>query len=123
MVSRVADSARRWRKHGLVFRAEGQGGWMHSHGQVPTVLLLANRFRVFVASRPQPGLSLTGWVDLDRRDPMRVLATSPAPILQPGPPGSFDEYGIMPSAVITDGGTVRLYYSGWCRLASGAPYH
>jgi hypothetical protein len=119
----VPDSGRRWRKNGLVFHAEGQGGWMRSHAQVPTVLLLPDRFRVFVASRPRPGLSLTGWVDLDRRDPMRVLATSPAPILQPGPPGSFDEYGIMPSAVVEDSGMIRLYYSGWSRLASSAPYH
>lgn len=119
----MPDSGRRWRKHGLVFHAEGQGGWMLSHAQVPTVLLLPDRFRVFVASRPRPGLSLTGWVDLDRRDPMQVLATSPAPILQPGPPGSFDEYGIMPSAVVEQDGTIRLYYSGWCRLASSAPYH
>lgn len=123
MVSGVPDSGQRWRKRGLVFRAEGQGGWMLSHAQVPAVLLLADRFRVFVASRPRQGLSLTGWVDLDRRDPMRVLATSPAPILQPGAPGTFDEYGIMPSSVVEEGGMVRLYYSGWCRLASVAPYH
>jgi hypothetical protein len=117
------DLGRRWRKRGIVFRAEGQGGWMASHAQVPTVLLLPDRFRVFVASRPRPGFSLTGWVDLDRRDPMRVLATSPAPILEPGPRGSFDEHGIMPSAIVEENGTVRLYYSGWCRLAGGAPYH
>jgi hypothetical protein len=117
----------RWRKRGLVFRAEGQGGcqrnWMASHAQVPTVLLLPDRFRVFVASRPRPGLSLTGWVDLDRGDPMRVMGVSPAPILDPGPPGSFDEHGVMPSAIVEDGGEIRLYYSGWCRLAGGAPYH
>src|SRR4051794_28022250 len=99
MESRVPESGQRWHKHGLVFRAEGQGGWMFSHAQVPTVLLLSDRFRVFVASRPRPGLSLTGWVDLDRQNPMRVLATSPAPILERGAPGSFDEFGIMPAAV------------------------
>ena len=96
---------------------------MVSHAQVPTVLLLDDRFRVFVAARPRPGLSLTGWVDLDRADPMRVVGVSPAPILEPGPPGSFDEHGIMPSCAVRDGQEVRLYYSGWCRLAGGAPYH
>lgn len=119
----MADAAVRWRKHGLVFCPDGETGWMASHAQVPTVLTLVDRFRVFVACRPTVGLSLTGWVDLDRRDPMRVLAVSPAPILEPGPRGSFDEHGIMPSGIVEADGQVRLYYSGWCRLAGGAPYH
>ena len=29
-----------WRKRGLLFRPEGQGGWMNSHAQVPTALVL-----------------------------------------------------------------------------------
>ena len=114
---------RGWRKHGLLFRPEGQGGWVNSHAQVPTALLLKDRIRVFIAARPKPGLSLTGWVDLDRARPDRVLGVSQAPILQPGDRGSFDEHGIMPSAIVTEGAEVRLYYSGWCRLAGGAPYH
>ena len=112
-----------WRKHGLVFRPSGQGGWMNTHAQVPTALLLDDRIRVYIASRPKPGLSLTGYVDLDIAQPNRVLAVSDRPILEPGGPGSFDEHGIMPSAVVRDGDRVRLYYSGWCRLAGEAPYH
>jgi predicted GH43/DUF377 family glycosyl hydrolase len=96
---------------------------MASHAQVPTVLLLPDRFRVLVASRPKPGLSLTGWVDLDRHDPMRVLAVSPSPILDCGAPGTFDEHGVMPSSIVEADGVVRLYYSGWCRLGGAAPYH
>ena len=112
-----------WRKLGLVFRPEGQGGWMNSHAQVPTVLALANRFRVFISARPKPGLSLTGFVDLDAADPMRVIGFSPSPILHPGPAGAFDEHGVMPSSIIADGDELRLYYSGWSRLGGAAPYH
>jgi hypothetical protein len=112
-----------WRKRGLLFRPDGQGGWLNSHAQVPTALLLEDRIRVFIASRPRSGLSLTGWVDLDRARPERVVRIGEAPILQPGERGSFDEHGIMPAAVVTAGDEVRLYYSGWCRLAGGAPYH
>jgi predicted GH43/DUF377 family glycosyl hydrolase len=112
-----------WRKLGLLFQPTGQGGWMNSHAQVPTALVLDDRIRVYFASRPKPGLSLTGYVDLDLEQPYRVLEVSKKPILEPGGPGSFDEHGIMPSAVIRDGDRVRLYYSGWCRLAGAAPYH
>jgi predicted GH43/DUF377 family glycosyl hydrolase len=113
----------RWVKRGLVFRPAGEGGWINTHAQVPTALLLDDRIRVYIASRPKPGLSLTGYVDLDVVQPNRVLAVSERPILEPGGPGSFDEHGIMPSAVVRDGERVRLYYSGWCRLAGKAPYH
>ena len=112
-----------WRKRGLVFRPTGQGGWMNSHAQVPTALVLEDRIRVYVASRPRPDLSLTGYVDLDLAAPGRVLAVSERPILNPGGPGTFDEHGIMPAAVVRDGDRVRLYYSGWSRLAGAAPYH
>lgn len=112
-----------WRKLGLAFRPEGQGGWINSHAQVPTVLALEDRLRVFISARPRPGLSLTGFVDLDAADPTRVIGVSPAPVLDAGPPGSFDEHGVMPSSVIAEGGQIRLYYSGWSRLAGAAPYH
>lgn len=112
-----------WRKCGIVFRPSGQGGWMKSHAQVPTAMCLADRIRVYFASRPAPGLSLTSYVDLDPAEPRRILEVATAPILRLGDPGSFDEHGIMPSAVVADGELVRLYYSGWCRLNGGAPYH
>lgn len=114
---------RGWRKRGLIFRPEGQGGWMNSHAQVPTALVLDDRIRIYVASRPKAGLSLTGFVDLDLSPSHRVIGVSSQPILDPGGPGTFDEHGIMPSAVVRDGRRVRLYYSGWSRLAGEAPYH
>src|SRR5262249_35311690 len=112
-----------WRKKGLIFRPEGQGGWMNSHAQVPTALVLDDRIRVYGASRPKAGLSLTGYVDLDLSAPNRVIGVSSQPMLDFGGPGTFDEHGIMPSAVVRNGDQVRLYYSGWSRLAGAAPYH
>jgi len=96
---------------------------MNSHAQVPTVLRLTDRLRVYFASRPRQDLSLTGYVDLDLEHPERILEVAEKPLLEPGGPGSFDEHGIMPASVFADGDTVRLYYSGWCRLAGKAPYH
>lgn len=113
----------RWVKQGLIFRPDGQHGWMNSHAQVPTVLLLRDRYRVFFATRPRQDLSLTTFVDLDRDDPQRILALNPEPILNVGRPGTFDADGVMPSCVIRDGKRVLLYYSGWCRLAGKAPYN
>jgi predicted GH43/DUF377 family glycosyl hydrolase len=112
-----------WRKCGLIFRPDGQGGWMNSHAQVPTAVVLSDRIRVYFASRPRPDLSLTTYVDLDLERPERILALAEQPVLDPGGPGTFDEHGIMPAAAVKDGDLVRLYYSGWCRINGRAPYH
>jgi predicted GH43/DUF377 family glycosyl hydrolase len=112
-----------WIKQGLVFEPTGQFGWMNSHAQVPTVLVLPDRLRVYFASRPRRDLSLPTFVDLDRDDPRRVIALNPEPILDVGRPGTFDADGVMPSSVVRDGERVLMYYSGWCRLEGKVPYN
>ena len=49
---------------------------MNSHAQVPTALVLEDRIRVYVSSRPKAGLSLTGYVDLDIAAPDKVIGIS-----------------------------------------------
>lgn len=112
----------KWEKIGLIFNPQ-QGGadWMKTHAQVPTPLLCDNFIRIYFASRPERTLSLTSYVDVDANDPSHVIAVCPHPILLPGPPGSFDEHGIMPSSVVRKDNLVYLYYSGWSRSAS-VPY-
>jgi len=111
----------KWIKKALIFRPSGEGGWMKSHAQIPTVLALGDRLRVYFSSRPQPSFSLTTFVDVAIDDPTRILYLHETPILEPGPPGAFDEHGIMPSGVLRNGDEVWLYYGGWSRRAS-IPY-
>jgi hypothetical protein len=111
----------KWRKLGLIFVPQGGGGWMQSHAQVPTVLVLQDRLRVYFASRPKRDLSLTTFIDLDRSNPMRILSLNTEPILSLGQPGTFDEHGIMPSFVTMMANKVWLYYGGWSRRES-VPY-
>lgn len=101
----------------MLFRPTGQHGWINSHAQVPTVLPLPREdiVRVYFATRPKPGLSLTTFVDLDDVDLSKQRYLHPVPILPLGGLGMFDEHGIMPSSVINHGGAIFLYYSGWSR--------
>lgn len=105
----------RWEKRGHIFGVGDDGGWMKSHAQIPTVLVLPDRLRVYFATRPEPGLALTTFLDLDRDDPGRVLEVHDRPILELGAAGHFDEHGIMPSWVCENEGEVWLYYGGWSR--------
>ncbi len=94
---------------------------MKSHAQVPTPLVCDGFIRVYFASRPEPKLSLTTYIDLDLEDPRKILRLNSTPILDCGKPGTFDEHGIMPSCAVRHGDQVYLYYSGWSRAGS-VPY-
>ena len=109
------DSDIIWRKKGLIFKPEGQHGWMNSHAQVPTVISLPeeNITRVFFSSRPRQNLSLTTYVDLNTSVLSEIIFLNPTPILELGGLGMFDEHGIMPSSVVKHEDVVFLYYSGW----------
>lgn len=107
----------KWNKLGLVFKAEGQFGWMNSHTQVPTLLEIPERnlLRIYFSTRPRPGLSLTGFLDVDANDPQRVVYVHDRPVLEPGPIGAFDEHGVMAQWCVRRDETVFLYYLGWSR--------
>jgi hypothetical protein len=113
----------RWIKQGLVFVPSGQGGWINSHAQMPTVHIRPDRFRIFFSTRPSAGLSVPAFVDVAIDDPSRILGLSAQPLLELGIPGSFDEHGIMPTMVVDRGTDLLLYYTGWSRLAGKAPYN
>ena len=113
----------RWEKRGVIFTAGGEHGWINSHAQVPTALLLDDRLRIYFATRPRPGLSLPAFIDLDRNDPSRIIALHDRPILELGRPGTFDCDGVMPSAAVRDNQRVLLYYSGWCGLSGRVPFN
>lgn len=111
----------KWLKKGRIFNVSGEYGWMNSHAQIPTVLVLDDRLRVYFATRAEPGKSLTGFVDIDINEPTRILYLHDKPILEIGEEGSFDEHGIMPNCVFSHEHRVYLFYVGWSRRQS-IPY-
>lgn len=103
----------KWHKKGVIFNVSGQNHWMNSHAQIPTVLVKNEVLRIYFATRPEPKLSMTTFIDVDINDPGRILYIHDKPILELGKPGMFDEQGIMPSSVCEHQGQVWLYYGGW----------
>ena len=111
----------RWVKKGHIFNVSDNFGWMHSHAQIPTVLVKEDRLRIYFATRPEQDCSLTSFIDVDIDDPRRILQVHDKPILELGKPGLFDEHGVMPQYVCEHEGQIRLYYAGWSRRTS-VPY-
>ncbi|MDA8671630.1 hypothetical protein N9M46_01080 [Gammaproteobacteria bacterium] len=110
-----------WTKQGLVFCAAGNFGWMKSHAQVPTILVLKDRLRVYFATRSTQIESKISYVDLDISNPKKILYLHEGEVIKKGSPGTFDEHGVMPSSIVRVNADIYLYYSGWSRRTS-VPY-
>lgn len=114
-----------WQKLGKVFDPRKVTGrpWLREFAQAPATLLFDDVLRVYFSCRPPPDaagqyVSRSAFVDLDRKDPTRILRVADDPILPLGDLGTFDEFGTYPVSVIRHDGKVRAYYAGWTRCVS-----
>jgi hypothetical protein len=104
----------RWIKLGRVFVAHGQSKWLHSHGTVPIARPLENyRYRIYFSPRDRGGRSNVSWLDIDIRDPTKIIRLSERPIIEPGELGCFDDNGAMGFWIVEHEGHEWLYYQGW----------
>lgn len=119
----------RWIKKGMIIKADGQREWMQSHIQNPYAIELGNDIvRVFFTTRGEKEKELykatIGYIDLDKHNLKRVIEIGEKPVMDWGKPGTFDEFGIMPGAIIRpyqNPQELWMYYVGWQRLVS-VPY-
>ncbi len=113
-----------WRAErlGLVTRASSLGlPWAESHIQGPNAVDLGDRIRVFFTSRQAVGgqpVSRPGFFDFDPAKSLSITEVSPDPILELGPLGHFDHFGIYPVSVLRDEKRFLMAYGGWTRLRS-----
>lgn len=112
----AAPGAQLWRRGGCIYAPGGDRWWARRYATLPTALLLDERtLRLFFASIDDHDFGRIGYVDLDPRDPRRILREAREPILDLGPLGRFDDSGVNPSCALVVDGAVRLYYIGWQR--------
>lgn len=106
----------KWTPLGRVFKTD-------NYAQTPTPLVMADRVRVYYASRDGNNQSRIEFVDLDLDDPTKIIAGPSGRILDNGKPGTGDDEGQMPSYAIADPyHIVILLYSGW-NTRNTVPYH
>jgi hypothetical protein len=104
----------RWRKLGRVFCPENERDWMVSHAANCVAWEVGEqRVRVYFSARDRANRASIGWVEIDLRDPLRVLAVSPEPVLSHGPTGAFDDSGVSLACMLAGGDRILLYYTGW----------
>jgi predicted GH43/DUF377 family glycosyl hydrolase len=119
----------KWNKLGKVFTPQEVEGrcWLKEFAQAPATLVFDDFVRVYFSCRPARDsngqyVSYTGYVDLDRKNILKIIKISDNPIMQLGELGTFDEFGTYPTSVIRSGDDVLAYYGGWTRCES-VPYN
>jgi predicted GH43/DUF377 family glycosyl hydrolase len=103
----------KWKKKGLIFRAQSFNDWKDNSALQPTPLIFNDKIRFYVGFRDKHGISRIGYIDLDKNNPEKVLKVSPNPVLDIGKDGAFDEFGVVPSAIIRRGKKIYMYYAGY----------
>lgn len=104
-----------WKQLGAVFTPDGSLEWSRTHAQAPAAFLMEDRIRVYFGTRNDENRSRTGFVELDRADPTRVVYVHDQPVMDFGKPGTHDEDGVIASQVITVGDELWMYYGGVSR--------
>lgn len=103
-----------WIKKGLIYCPDGSMPWAKHYAFPPTPLLLSeDRLRIFLTFCDEKTVGRAGYVDLDPKNPGRILAVSKKPILDKGGPGRFDENGLLPTCVLRVGKYLYMYYVGY----------
>jgi hypothetical protein len=104
----------RWRKIGQVFCPQNEKDWMVSHAANCVAWPVGDgRYRIYFSTRDRQNRSSIGWLEIDLRRPLEVLAVSAIPVLSPGPLGAFDDSGVSLSCMLANEDMILLYYTGW----------
>lgn len=104
----------RWEKRGRIYAPDGSKPWAHHYAFPPTPYRLSDEIlRIYLAFCDSSTVGRLGYVDVDPRDPSRVLGVSEEPLLDIGQPGAFDENGLLPTSIVEHDGKLYLYYVGY----------
>ena len=86
---------------------------MQTHSSLPIVYITKEgRARIFFSTRDNKNKSFGASIELDLKDPKKILKIFPNPILKPGPCGSFDYCGTQPTSILKVNNKIFMYYTG-----------
>jgi hypothetical protein len=111
-----------WEKLGLLWQPNGEPAWAATHAAIPVVQTAAHGlWWAYLSIRDAAGRSHIGRIAVDPGPRPKFRRFDPQPVLGLGPPGAFDDCGVMPSWIVDAGGQLRMYYIGW-NVPTTVPY-
>jgi len=112
-----------WIKNGLIFKPENNFPYMVTHAQVPLVDPVSEEiWRIYFATRDAKGISRPTYIEVEANNPSNIKYINNRPLLEPGKIGTFDDCGIIPTAIVNDDSRKLMYYAGW-NVRNTVPYH
>ena len=110
-------TAQHWRKLGRIYAPDPAVPQRKLYGILPTPQYLPDQdaIRVYFAATGDDRVGRIFAMTVDASDPTRVLEPAGEPLLEPGPPGAFDDCGANPSSIVEIDGAPHLYYVGYQR--------
>lgn len=117
----------RWLRRGRIFPAAGcrTPAWMNGYASLPYPVPCGdgNRVRVYFSGRDREKRSSVGAVTVDLGTlTVEDGSLTERPLLSPGSLGAFDDSGVTVSCVVSHGGKLYLYYTGWM-LGRTVPFY
>ena len=104
----------KWVKKGLIYCPDGSQKWAKHSATTPTPFLInPTTIRVYAGMRDREGVGRIGYVDVDARNPGKILRISKRPVLDVGRPGTFDDNGVILGDIVKKNGTYYMYYVGF----------
>ncbi|MFC3907938.1 hypothetical protein ACFORL_02430 [Legionella dresdenensis] len=103
----------KWHKLGHIFCADRQSDWMYSHAMIPVAEQIDNTlYRIYFSCRDKHNRGHGAFLEVDMRDPTKVIYVHDKPVLEPGELGCFDDSGALPNAIVNVNNKKMLYYTG-----------
>lgn len=113
----------KWIKRGLICRHDSFDiPWFKRNAMVPVPHLIApDRLRLYITMCDEQCVGRIGYLDLNPKNPLEILDYSRTPLVDVGTAGTFDDNGVVTSAILRDENRLLLYYSGY-QLCVKVPY-
>lgn len=103
----------KWSKLGRIFCAERQSEWMYSHAMIPIAEHVRDDLiRIYFSPRDSQNRAHGAYLEVDMRNPTKVVRLHELPVLKPGALGCFDDSGALPNSIVSVRGDKFLYYTG-----------
>ncbi|MEO9804488.1 MAG: hypothetical protein ABJF04_14635 [Reichenbachiella sp.] len=102
-----------WKKKGRIFVNDKKQYWNKQYCGIPTAYLLSDeKLRIYYYSMDDKMDGRISYIDVSAEDPKHILYVHAEPVIDIGSPGTFDDSGICPSAVISIEQKTYMYYFG-----------
>ena len=103
-----------WRKIGLLHNSNCSLEWQHTHAMMPCLLIKDDYLDVYFSPRDSKNQSRPAKLELHLiDDTFHIENLSQTPLLELGQLGMYDDSGVMPTCIVKDGETLRMFYNGW----------